>query len=64
MAKRSPKRQPQPATDSTADPTPAQAKKRPPPTVKNPLPPDAVRRMREFYKDSYEIERQWWRVIN
>jgi hypothetical protein len=54
MKRKSPK-QPQPAAD------PAPAKRKAPP-IKNPLPPDAVRKMREFYKESYEIERQWWRI--
>ena len=58
MAKKSPKRQAQVAPD----PAPAKPKALPV-TVKNPLPPDAVKRMREFYKESYEIERQW-RSIN
>lgn len=66
MAKNSPKRKPQPAAEAAPEsvqtPAPAKPDRVPPPSVKNPLPPDAVKRMREFYKDSYEIERQWWRV--
>ena len=62
MAKESPK-QPQPSTGAAPESvqTPAPAKPKAPP-VKNTLPPDAVKRMREFYKDSYEIERQFWRL--
>ena len=30
--------------------------------IKQPLPPDVVKKMREYMKDSYIIERQWWQI--
>jgi len=55
MAKRK-KKQPQPE--------PAPAKDKPPaPTVKKPLPPDAVKRMAKFYQDNREQERFIWKSI-
>jgi len=62
MLKRSPKPQrPEP------NPAPAKPKAQPINVKTQPapwLPPDAVKRRQEYLKDSYEIERQWWRVIN
>jgi len=59
------KKSPQPEPTPGSAPVPA-PKKSAPITVKNPqwLPPEAVKRRAEYLKDSYEIERQWWRVIN
>jgi hypothetical protein len=66
MSKKSPKRQPQPATGPTTDPTPTPTRSRvPPPSVKKveTLPPDAVKRRDKFYEDSHEIEQGIWRSI-
>jgi len=53
MPKKSPKLKP---------PKPAPPEK-PVGDPKKPMPPDAVRRMMDFYRDNREIERMVWRSI-
>jgi hypothetical protein len=70
MPKRSPKQQPEPATETAQTPasvqTPATAKpKAQPITVKKqePLPPAAIKERKKFYEDSVDIEEGIWRSI-
>jgi hypothetical protein len=64
MAKKSPKRQPQPATDSTTDPTLAKVKAAPISVKKQqPLTAEELKARQDFLRTSREVERQWWRII-
>jgi hypothetical protein len=65
MAKKSPKREPQPTPATEPAPAPANPNKVPPPSVKKPpMPADALKRMIKFYQDNREQERLIWRSIH
>lgn len=58
------KQRPRPAFGSATEPARPKISSSPPISIKKSLPPDALKRMREFYEVNREIEIKIWRSIN